>query len=233
MTGKVKGCSIVDRQRARLALREALPQGVDQAGQEVGCDPGIPAVVDHLGQSPPKEHLPPLSGPSLGRDRDLRQPQKRQHPRLGEAFDRRGDMRHRRFRDQPRVAAEQGERDHRHRRPRRFGRHIAPFPISPPRRCFPRRLDEHRPLRFDRGGRKAGRDNLALLAPQFAIGGQQPAADDRIEQGFDDIGLYVVRRIIEQDMANQVGVEQDVDSKAKDVALQIVDLEGAFGPAKD
>ena len=34
-------------------------------------------------------------------------------------------------------------------------------------------------------------------------------------------------------MLDQVGIEQDVDAKAEDVALQIADLERAFGPAVD
>ena len=96
-----------------------------------------------------------------------------------------------------------------------------------------RRLDEHRPLRLDRGRREAGGDDPPLLAPQLAVGGQQPAADDRVEQALDDVGLGIIGRVVEQHMLDHVGVEQDMDGEAEDVALQMVGLERELGPAID
>ena len=137
------------------------------------------------------------------------------------------------FGDQPRVAAEQGQRDDRHRRPRRLGRHVAPFAVGPARHRRARRLDERPALRLDRGRREAGGDDPPLLAPQFAVGGQQAPADDRVEQGLDDVGLGVIGGIVEQDMLHMIRVEHDMDLEAEDVALEMIGLEGELRPAVD
>ena len=177
--------------------------------------------------------LAALARPAFFRQRKLRQAQQGQHPRLGKALDGRRNVVHRRFGSQPGIATEQGQSDDRHRRPGRLGRHVDALAVGPAFHCRTRRLDEHGALRIDRGWREACGDDTALLAPRLAVGGQQAAADDRVEQALDDVGLGIIAGIVEQDMLDHRRVEHDVDLEAEDVALEIVGGEGEFRPAVD
>ncbi len=233
MAGEIEGRGIVDRQRPRLLIRETLAQRLDHSRQEIARHSAVPAIVYHFLKCPPEEKLPALSCPPLRRHRELRKAQQRQHPRLGKALDRRRDMGHRRFRNQPWVAAEQGQGDHHHSRPRGLGRHVALAALVPAGHRFARRLHEHRPLCLYRRRREAGGDDFSLLTPQAAVRGQQSAADNRSKQMLDDVRLGVIGSIVEQHMLDQLGIEQDVDAEAEDMAFEIVDLERPFGPAVD
>ncbi len=113
-------------------------------------------------------NLAALPGPTLRRHRDLRKAKERQHACFGKAFDRRRDLGHGFIGDQARIAAEQGERDDRHGRSRRLGRHVAKLRRRDQRSIALRAaFGEHRPLRFDSGRREGCGDDPTLLAPQF------------------------------------------------------------------
>ena len=136
--------------------------------------------------------------------------------------------------DQPRIAAEQCERDDRHGRPRRLGSHVANArrPTSAPSRCTPLRRTSARCASTAAGEKLAA--TIRRCSRQSSPSDvSRPRADDRIEQRLDDVGLRIIGRIVEQHMLDQVRVEQDMDTKAEDVALEIADLERPLRPAID
>ncbi len=141
-------------------------------------------------------------------------------------------MVHRRFGGQPSVAREQSVGDDPHRCCGGGGRHIAA--LGGPTLGRPlRRLREDRDEGIDRARREIGGDDLALLAPQFAVGGKQAPPDRRLEQRLDDVGLHIIGGVVEQHPADRVRLERDMDIVAEHLAPDVGQGERSLRPAID
>ena len=143
MTGKVKGCGIVDRQRERLVRAESVREArrIMPVEEIVGRVAGQAARARLAPRVARRKLLAASAGPSLRRDRESCGSPSSACIRASPTPSIAAVMWAIAFGDQPRVAAEQGGRDDPHRRPRRLGRHVARAPRSTSTPPSPRRLD--------------------------------------------------------------------------------------------
>ncbi len=122
----------------------------------------------------------------------------------------------------PRVAREQGVGDDPHGGLGGNARHVA-HPGFEPGGVGGAGEDRHQGV--DRGGGEIGGDDPALLAPELAVGGEQPAPDRAAEQFLDDIGLLIIAGIVEQHPLDHLGVERDQHIVAQHLAPDVRRLE--------
>ena len=199
VAGEIEGRGIVDRQRDRLVARKALAaaRGSCRSGNRRDASP--PSRSRTIAPSVWRRKTGRAARAARSADRDQRQAEQRLHPRLADALHRRGDMVHRFAAGQPRVAAEQGVRDDRHRR-RVASAAMSRAPVVPRSAPSPRPTSaEDRHQRVDRGRREAGGDDLALRRatarrPRSAGRGRWSGRADAL----DESRLLVIGGIVEQ-----------------------------------